>query len=132
MINKIYTQHFMTGQFYESINGVHTPCPVKYVFVVLLAATANQAIIAAVAGKEIYVLEGNIASTGALSAITFKNGATNIKGYNVPINTAATPNVQIPLSSYPIMKTSVNTALNADTAAGGALWVSLTYVEVTA
>lgn len=114
----------------ESKGGV---CEVKHAFVVLTAATANQTVIAAVTGKKIVVLEGTIVNTSTTTtALTFKNGATNMRGYVIPANNiGADPNVPIYTSEYGCMRTSSGTALLADTAAGTSLWVSLSYIEVT-
>lgn len=130
MDSNYFKQHFINGQYFNKGPAGPKACEIKHIFVALTAATANQTVIAAVTGKEIHVLEGNLAAVGAAGAITLKNNTTNIKGYNVPANTSATPNVPILGYEYPVMKTGTGLALMADTAGGSVIWVSLTYIEV--
>ena len=114
----------------ESKGGV---CEVKDVVVTLTAATANQTVIAAVTGKSIVVLEGNLYSEGTAATVNFINGSGGAgrKKYYVPANTLAQPNVQLPRVEWGIMRTGSGTGLFANTSGGAAVVVSLTYIEVS-
>jgi hypothetical protein len=129
MINKMYTQYFMTGIFYEIINGEHSPCVVKDVYAALLAATANQSIVPAVTGKRIVVLSGTLASDTVASSITFKSasGGTNKHLFYLPANPSI---IQIPPQPWGAFNTNSGEGLFADTG-GAAQRVSLRYIEVT-
>ena len=107
-------------------------CQVKTVAVTLLAATANQTVIAAVTGKSIVVLEGNLYSQGVAASIGFLDGSggTVLKRYYLPANTLAQPNVQMPPTVWGLLKTTSGTGLFASTAGAAAVDVSLTYIEV--
>lgn len=104
---------------------------VKDISLTLSAATNNQQVIAAVSGKEIRVLSGNIISAGLESSIVFKSasGGTAKQGYIVPPTSSDTPNVTLEPNEFGWMRTTAGDGLFADVGAV-ALRVSLNYIEV--
>ena len=115
----------------EAKGGV---CEVKEKVVTLTAATANQTVVAAVTGKSIVVLEGNLYSQGVAASVAFLDGSggTVKKRYYIPANTLAEPNVQLPRVEWGLMRTTAGTGLFASTAGGAAVECSITYIEVAA
>jgi hypothetical protein len=107
-------------------------CPVKQVVVTLASATANQTVVAAVAGKSILVLDLNCYSQGAASTVTLKNGSggTVKRAYYVPANTLQDPNVIVPPTAWGLAKTDLGVGLFADTTGAAAVVISLNYIEV--
>lgn len=100
------------------------------VVVVLPGATANTQIVPASAGKIIGVLHGNLCSTGAASLVTFKSatGGTSKRIYQVPVNTAATPNVNIEHVDGCSFRTNVGEALFAGNTGADPVDASVTYI----
>jgi hypothetical protein len=125
-----FTRYWPAGVF-EDKDGVVVP--VKDVSVVLIAATANQAVIAAVSGKEIRILSGCIVSAGAVTSALFKSasGGTTKTAYIVPPNTAAavSGNVILEPNLFGWFRTTAGEGLFCDTGAVG-VRVSLNYIEV--
>jgi hypothetical protein len=109
-------------------------CELKEKVVTLTAATANQTVVAAVTGKSIVVLEGNLYSEGTAATVNFLNGSggSGLKKYYIPANTLAEPNVQLPRVEWGLMRTTAGTGLFATTSGGAAVVVSITYIEVSA
>jgi hypothetical protein len=98
-------------------------------------ATNNQQVVAAVSGKIILVLSGNLRSSNAAASqqLTFKSasGGTNKRSYQVPASIAATPNVEIPWSPFGAFRTAVGEGLFCDNAGADPITISLTYIPYT-
>lgn len=103
------------------------------VVVSLPGATNNIQVVAAVAGKIIVVLHGNLRSAGVTSSVTFKSASagTNKKVYQVPVNTAATPNVNIEHVDGGNFRTNVGEGLFADNSGADIVAASVTYITYT-
>lgn len=108
-------------------------CEPKTVAVTLTGATNNQTVIAAVTGKKILVLSGNICSLGAAGLCSFKNGSggTAFSRYYIPANTVASPNVSMNWLPDGLFQTTSGTGVFADNASGDLVAVSLRYIEIT-
>ena len=128
MINKMYQQYFMTGIFYEMINGTQTPCEVKDIFLSALAATNDQSLVAAVTGKRIVVLSGTISPSAAAGLISFKSAALVKHRYYLGANP---DRVLIPPQPWGAFSTLTGEALLVDNTSANVVAISIRYIEVT-
>ena len=122
--------YFPGKTFSTETDGV---CAITDVVVTVGAASTDTSIIAAVSGKVIQIIGGNLRSVGAVTAVTFKSasGGTNKRAYQVPVNTAATPNVELEPNPLGHFRTNVGEGLFADNSGADQLTVSLSYITYT-
>jgi len=120
-------------EIYEQRSDQGGICTPKNVAVTLTGATNNQTVIAAVTGKKILVLSGNICSLNAAGLVSFKDGSggTVFSRYYVPANTVATPNVPMNWLPDGLFQTTAATGVFADNTSADQIVVSLRYIEVT-
>lgn len=118
------------NKMFEDAQGV---CSVTDVVFSAAGATNNQQVVAAVSGKVILVLSGNLRSTNAIGSLTFKSasGGTSKRAYQVPVNTVATPNIEIPWSPFGAFRTNSGEGLFVDNSGADPITISLTYITYT-
>jgi len=105
-------------------------CQIKTAVVNGLAVGANQLVITAVSGKRLLIVGGNAYSNGAATTLAFlsASGGTLLRMIQVPVNTAATPNVPLCLHQFDQWETKTGEGLYCTNSAVVAL-VSVSYIE---
>ena len=129
-MSSVQANQYFPAEVFRDRNG---PCVVKYTSPSLGAGSNNNAVVAAVSGKRITVINGNLCSVGAAGFISWKSasGGAALRTHSVPVNTAATPNVQLPFDPAGHMTTIVGEGLYADNSSAAIVVTSIAYIEWT-
>ncbi len=110
-------------------------CEVKDVFAVLAAGTLSQTILNGIAGKQFIILHGQaVSANGLLAGLALRSNTTQLKGLTIPAiaATVPSPNIFFGGEEWGYYRTATSAAIQADTYGAGTVWLSLTYIEVTA
>lgn len=118
---RVFEQNFEKG-------GV---CIVKDRVLAAVAATNNQLVVTAVSGKALMVIGGIFYSAGIATTLLFKSASGGASRYNVqvPVNTAATPNVFLPFNEAGYFRTVVGEGIYVDNTAAVVANISINYIE---
>lgn len=115
---------YFPGKVFETVkDGV---CAIASGHLQATAATANQALLTAVSGKIIILLQLSMCSRGAASDIALfsASAGTLIGVWDIPANTVATPNVILPPAPWGIVQSKVGEGLYVNC---GAVSVDINY-----
>lgn len=117
-------------EFETAKDGV---CAIKDVMIVAAAATNNQLLAAAVAGKRITCLSLACRSAGVQTSLTFKSasGGANKFSVEVPVNTAATPNVILEPKQIGWFRSNTGEGIYVDNPVAVLCVISMSYIEWT-
>lgn len=121
-------QYFLSGIFRDKDGQ----CEIKSVVFNGVASTANQIAIAAVTGKRIRVISGNMFSAGIASDVYIASpSGTAVGGAQIPANTVATPNVELEFNPAGHYESAVGEALRVSVAAAVIVVFFFRYIEYT-
>ncbi len=125
-----YQRWWPAGPF-EDQNG--TVVPVQDASVTMVAASANNLIVAGVSGKIIIVLEMSFYAAVGATGVIFKNGSGGslIKSYPVQAVASVPPNEKFPPNQFGYLRTTVGTGLYADCNGAGGATVNISYIVAT-
>jgi hypothetical protein len=116
-----------TGAVQTFESGLAAP---KFAFATVTAAATDTAIVAAVSGRRIRVLDVKLTTTVAATGITFNTKPSGAGVAITPAFTVAVDVVSFGFNQLGHFQTSVGEGLSATTGAGNSIGVQITYIEV--